>query len=33
VHRNRTTEDGAIVIAPDSASERPLLFRFGDQTF
>jgi hypothetical protein len=33
VHRNKTDEDGAIVLAPASASPKMLLFHFADQTF
>ena len=33
VHRNLTNADGAIVIGPDTASPRYLLFRFDEQAF
>jgi hypothetical protein len=33
VHRNATNADGAIVLRPDTATPRYLLFRFGDQSF
>ena len=33
IHRNPTNEDGAIVVAPTSASPRFLLFHFDEQTF
>jgi hypothetical protein len=33
VHRNKTDEDGAVVLAPSSASPSMLVFHFADQTF
>lgn len=33
VHRNATNQDGAIVLAPSSATPSFLLFHFADQTF
>ncbi|MBI5538240.1 MAG: hypothetical protein HY898_36295 [Deltaproteobacteria bacterium] len=33
IHRNKTNQDGAIVIAPDSANPKYLLFRFANQNF
>lgn len=33
IHRNGVSQDGAIVIAPTSASPKMLLFHFSDQTF
>jgi hypothetical protein len=33
VHRNKTNEDGAIVVDPEGASPHWLLFHFADQTF
>jgi hypothetical protein len=33
VHRNATNQDGAIVLAPSSATPSLLLFHFADQTF
>ena len=33
VHRNTQREDGAIVLGPDTASPRWLLFHFDNQTF
>ena len=33
VHRNLTNADGAIVVGPDTASPKYLLFRFDEQSF
>jgi hypothetical protein len=33
VHRNKVNEDGAVVLAPTSASATMLVFHFSDQTF
>jgi hypothetical protein len=33
IHRNLADADGAIVLGPDTASPRYLLFRFSDQSF